>query len=141
MFPDAKTPLRATPGSAGVDLYAYIGDDDGHSIVIAPQKQVSIHTGIAVEIPEGYGGFIYARSSIATQHNITLINSVAVIDNDYRGEIVVHMVNLGDTKYTINDGDRFAQLIITAMPTFEISVADELTPTQRGIKGFGSTGV
>ncbi|GHU58015.1 deoxyuridine 5'-triphosphate nucleotidohydrolase [Clostridia bacterium] len=141
LYPDAKLPYRATAGSLGVDLYAYIGDESDRSLVVSPGRTAIVHTGLSVEMPTGYGGFIFARSSIATKHHLTLINSVGIIDNDYRGEIMVHMVNLGDTKYTINDGDRFAQFTVLALPEFDIEEAAELSETARGTQGFGSTGV
>ena len=132
----AKLPTCATKGSAGYDIYAAIKE----SITIEPGKRVLIPTGIAAEIPEGTAGFIFTRSGLGIKHGIHVTNGVGVIDSDYRGEIHVGLHNLSEVSYTVNPGERVAQLII--MPYFKVDIieADELDETKRGEGGFGSTG-
>ena len=132
----AKLPFRATEGSAGADLFACIEDD----MVIEPGKIKMIPIGIAVEIPMGYCGFVYPRSSLGSKFGITLPNSVGVIDSDYRGELRVPLINHGEKDFTVKNGDRIAQLVIMPVekPIYEFS--DELSATERGEGGFGSTG-
>lgn len=135
--PQAKQPVYGSAGAAGADLCA-VCDADG--VTIQPGQRVLIPTGIGVEIPQGYVGLVFARSSMGVKYGISLSNAVGVIDSDYRGEISVGLINLSDTDYTILPGERIAQLIIMpiAAPTFVQT--DELSPTQRGAGGFGSTG-
>ncbi|MBD5082293.1 MAG: dUTP diphosphatase [Ruminococcaceae bacterium] len=132
----AKLPFRATEGSAGADLHACIEDD----IIIEPNKIKMIPIGIAVEIPSGYCGFVYPRSSLGSKFGITLPNSVGVIDSDYRGELCVPLINHGDNDFIVRNGERIAQLVIMPVenPIYEFS--EELSTTERGIGGFGSTG-
>ena len=133
---NAILPTYGTEFSAGADLYALI---DG-SIEIAPHQTVLLHTGIAVEIPEGYVGLVFARSGLAIKHGIGLLNSVGVIDSDYRGEICVGVINQLKEAYTINPDERIAQLVIMPVSLITPVEADELDETQRGEGGFGSTG-
>ena len=135
---NAKLPYRATAGSAGADLFACIERD----IVIESGQRVLISTGIAVEIPEnGYGGFVFARSSVASRYGVSLSNCVGVIDSDYRGEVKIPIINHGQDAYTVKNGDRIAQLMF--MPVYQAAFlpVDELDETERGTGGFGSTGV
>lgn len=131
-----KPPSYATSGAAGIDLPACIEQD----ITLAPMERALIPTGIAMEIPKGYAGMIYARSGLATKHGITMINAVGVVDCDYRGEIKCSVVNLGGEPYTIRCGERIAQMVIQSAPQFEIEICDEISETERGAGGFGSTG-
>jgi dUTP pyrophosphatase len=132
---DAKIPFRATAGSAGADLCACLDAD----AVLAPGERRLIPTGIAVEIPEGYGGFMFARSSLGKQ-GVGLANSVGVIDSDYRGELGMLLVNHNSEPFTVKHGDRIAQLVIMPVSPAEFVHDDELCVTERGAGGFGSTG-
>ena len=129
-------PRRASNGSAGVDLQAMIEAP----LTLEPQKLYRIPTGIAMELPEGYVGLVYARSGLGVKHGIALGNGVGVIDSDYRGEIQVGLCNLSDTPYTIEPQDRIAQLVIAPVPPVEYVWAEELSNTDRGEGGFGSSG-
>lgn len=131
-----KIPSYATSGSAGLDLSACIAED----ITLKPMERAIIPTGIAVAVPEGYAGMVYARSGLAIKHGITLSNSVGVIDSDYRGEIKCGIVNLGTKPYTIRNGERIAQLILTPVAQAHVVPVDKLDETLRGEGGFGSTG-
>lgn len=134
---NAVLPKRATDGSAGMDLYACIEE----SITVKPHCGVKIPTGIAVELPGAeYGAFIFARSGLAVKHGIAPSNCVGVIDSDYRGEITVGLVNQYEEEYTIEPGERVAQMIIMPVIVPEIEESEELCGTQRGSGGFGSTG-
>ena len=133
----AKLPYRATPGSAGADLFACI---DG-ALTIAPGERKMIPTGIAIELlDKRSGGFVFPRSSVSSKFGVSLANCVGVIDSDYRGEIIVPLINHSDKPYTINDGDRIAQLVILPVLVPVFTERDELGFTDRGSGGFGSTG-
>ena len=132
----AKIPFRATLHSAGIDLYALLKEP----VEIGSHEICQIHTGIACEIPIGFAGFIFARSSLGIKHGVTPANCVGVIDSDYRGEIIVGLINQLDTPFIVQPGDRIAQLIIMPVMTPDIEEVEELTPTRRGTGGFGSTG-
>ncbi len=130
-------PSYATSGSAGLDLRACIDAP----VAVAPGQRVTIPTGFAVALPDpGWVALIYARSGLAVKHGVTLSNCVGVIDSDYRGEIKVGLVNLGGKDYTIEPGERIAQMVITPVAQAKIEVVDELDDTGRGAGGFGSTG-
>ncbi len=129
-------PHRATPGSAGVDLCAMIPEP----LTIAPRALVRVPTGLALELPENTVGLVYARSGLGTKHGIALSNGVGVIDSDYRGEIAVGLCNLSDEPFTIQPGDRIAQLVVTPCPPVSFVPAEELSETARGEGGFGSSG-
>ena len=135
---NAKIPFRATPGSAGMDLYACIEEP----VLIEPQKIAVIPTGIAVELesPE-YVALIYARSGLAIKHGIAPANCVGVVDSDYRGEVCVGLVNQTDEPFTVQPQDRIAQMVIAPVELPRIEVVDELGGTERGAGGFGSTGM
>ena len=132
----AKIPFRATLHSAGIDLYALLKEP----VEIGSHEICQIHTGIACEIPIGFAGFIFARSSLGIKHGVTPANCVGVIDSDYRGEIIVGLINQLDTPFIVQPGDRIAQLIIMPVMTPDIEEVEELPPTRRGTGGFGSTG-
>lgn len=133
---NAAIPTYATKASAGADLYALCKEP----VTVNPGRTELIHTGIALEIPEGFAGFIYARSGLATKHGIAPANKVGVIDADYRGEIMVSLYNQSDKPYTIENGERIAQMVIAPYLKAEFCVCEELESTQRGHGGFGSTG-
>ncbi len=132
----AKVPTYGSPFSAGADLYAVI---DGE-VVIPAHQTVLIHTGLAMEIPEGFGGFIFARSGLASKKGLAPANKVGVVDSDYRGEIMVALHNHSDVDQIISDGERVAQLVILPFATANFIEVDSLSNTQRGAGGFGSTG-
>ena len=131
------TPMTyGTEYSAGADLYNL----KGANVTIEPHKTVLIHTGIAMEIPEGYVGLIFARSGLATKRGLAPANKVGVIDADYRGEIMVSIHNHSDSPATVEGGERVAQIAIVPFLKADFVVADELSDTVRGAGGFGSTG-
>lgn len=134
--PRASTPTYGTEFSAGADLRAVLDAP----ITIYPQSSAMIRTGLSVAIPEGYVGLIYARSGLACKSGIAPANKVGVIDADYRGEIMVCLFNHGNNSYTISDGDKIAQMVVTPFVHCEYEEADELDETVRGNGGFGSTG-
>ncbi len=130
-------PFYATDGSAGMDLKAAINE----SITLAPHERALIPTGIAISLPgPEFGAFIFARSGLASKHGITLANCVGVIDSDYTGEIKVALVNLSNEPYTIENGERIAQMVILEIAKAQFTVTNSLEKTQRGSGGFGSTG-
>ena len=132
----AVLPRRATPDSAGADLCACI---DTPLILPAGEMRV-VPTGIAVETQPGWAGFVFGRSGLGIRHGISPSNAVGVIDADYRGEIAVGLINHGWEDYTIQPGERIAQLILMPVALAEIVQAQELSDTGRGAGGFGSTG-
>lgn len=134
---NAKLPTRGTVGSAGMDLYACIDEP----ITLNGGDKAVIPTGIAIGLdnPE-YAAFVYARSGLAIKHGIGLLNSVGVIDSDYRGEICVGVVNQLKEPYTIQPFERIAQMVIQPVALPELVEVDELDDTDRGAGGFGSTG-
>ena len=135
---NAVIPQRATEGSAGMDLCACLNE----STVIQPGQICVIPTGLAAEVDSSDVALLtYARSGLASKHGITLANCVGVIDSDYRGEWKIPLINLGAEPFTVENGMRIAQLIVTPIIRPEIETADELTDTQRGVGGFGSTGI
>ena len=131
----ATCPTYGTEYSAGADLYNL-----NEAITILPHKTVLLHTGIAVEIPEGYCGLIFARSGLATKRGLAPANKVGVIDADYRGEVMVALHNHTDAPATVDAKERIAQLAIVPFLKVEFEEADELSDTVRGEGGFGSTG-
>lgn len=134
--PAAKLPQRATAASAGCDLCACIRQE----LTVPPGQTVSVPTGLALALPEGYGGFIFARSGLGLRHGIVPGNCVGVIDADYRGEVLVGLYNHSDTPYTIQPGERIAQLVVLPCPDWSAVETDSLDDTARGSGGFGSTG-
>ena len=129
-------PYYATAGAAALDLHACT---EGET-VISPNGRVMIPTGIAVAIPEGHVGIMAVRSSMGAKNGINLANGIGVIDSDYRGELRVTLHNTTDTAYTVQSGDRIAQLMVIPVAFPPIEVVDELPATERGEGGFGSTG-
>ena len=134
---NAKLPTRATEGSAGMDLYACIDEP----ITLKKGDKAVIPTGIAIGLQDPhFAAFIYARSGLAIKHGIGLLNSVGVIDSDYRGEICVGVIKQTDPEYTIEPYERIAQMVIEPVELPEIVEVDSLDDTDRGAGGFGSTG-
>ena len=133
---NAVVPSYGTAYSAGADLYSAMEDD----VIIAPETTKFIKTGIAIEIPEGLVGLIYARSGMACKKGLAPANKVGVIDSDSRGEIMVALYNHSDSAVTVAKGDRIAQLVLTPYIKADFEEADELDDTVRGDGGFGSTG-
>lgn len=133
---NAVVPSYGTAYSAGADLYSAMEED----VIIAPEATKFIKTGIAIEIPEGLVGLIYARSGMACKKGLAPANKVGVIDSDYRGEIIVALYNHSDSSVTVASGDRIAQLVLTPYIKADFEEADELDDTVRGDGGFGSTG-
>ena len=134
---NGKVPQRATSGSAGLDLCA------ATDCPITPKcgETAVIPTGIAIALPsENYGAFVFARSGLAVKHGIGLLNSVGVIDSDYRGEIMVGVINQIEEEYTIQPGERIAQLVVMPVSVMPAAEVDNLDETDRGSGGFGSTG-
>ena len=132
----AILPTYGTKFSAGADLYAL---SDG-AVEIAPHETQFMHTGLAMEIPSGYVGFVCARSGIALKRGLAPANKVGVIDSDYRGELQVPLVNLSREPYTVAPGERIAQLVVAPVCRPVVEEVEELTQTARGEGGFGSTG-
>ena len=133
---NAILPVYGSEFAAGADLYA-LPDGD---VVILPGETKLIRTGLAMEIPVGYAGLIYARSGLATKRGLAPANKVGVIDADYRGEIMVALYNQSDAAQTVAAGERIAQLVVTPFLKAYFEAADELSDTARGVGGFGSTG-
>lgn len=136
LFNDAKLPTYGSAEAAGADLYACLTE----SVTIKPGETAWISTGIALEVPKGCAGLIYARSGMATKRGLAPANKVGVIDSDYRGEVKVVLLNHSDTMQTIEPGERIAQLVITPVLTPPYEETADLSDTDRGIGGFGSTG-
>ena len=131
-------PTYETSGSAGADLRAYLPDGP---VTLQPGERRLIPTGLFVELPPGVEAQIRARSGLAIKHGITMINGVGTVDSDYRGEWNVPLVNLGQEAYTIQDGDRIAQMILARYEQAEFCLTNEINETERGAGGFGHTGV
>jgi dUTP pyrophosphatase len=136
----ATVPRYATPGSAGLDLSAALEQP----LTIPPGAPTAVPTGIAIALPARHEGQVRPRSGLAARHAVTVLNAPGTIDEDYRGEVRVLLVNLGAEPYTIQPGDRIAQLIVspvTRVAVEAIEPGESLDPTTRGTGGFGSTGV
>lgn len=133
---NAVIPTYGSEFSAGADLYALLDED----INIAPGETKLIKTGLALEIPVGYAGLIYARSGLATKQGLAPANCVGVVDSDYRGEVMVALHNHSQEERTISNGERIAQLVITPFLKVSFNEKEELEDTSRGTGGFGSTG-
>ena len=135
--PRVQLPAYQTPGAAAMDLAALLEEP----LTVAPRALVSIPTGLAIALPDaGWVALIFARSGLGIKHGIALSNGVGVIDSDYRGEIRVGLTNLSDIPYTIQPGDRIAQLMMVPVARAAVLELEELPDTARGAGGFGSTG-
>ncbi|HWQ73749.1 MAG TPA: dUTP diphosphatase [Syntrophomonas sp.] len=133
---DLPLPCYQTPGSAGADLYAAVDQD----LVIPPGGRALVPTGIAVSMPAGCEAQIRPRSGLAIKYGLTLLNTPGTIDSDYRGEIKVIVINLGDKEYTLKRGERIAQMVFAGVIRADFEEAAALDDTDRGAGGFGHTG-
>lgn len=134
----AKLPEYQTPGAAGADVFADLGE--GWYRTIWPGCVEKISTGLSMEIPEGFEVQVRPRSGLAAKAKITVLNSPGTIDSDYRGEVGILLINHGITKFTVNHGDRIAQFVVAAVERATFTESDTLSETERGAGGFGSTG-
>lgn len=130
-------PAYQTKGAAALDLSAFIDEP----LTLSPGQRAMVPTGIAIQPPAGCAGLVFARSGLASRQGLALMNGVGLIDEDYRGEILVCLYNGGQTPVTVQDGDRIAQLMIVPAVRCAVQEAGELSKTARGAGGFGSTGV
>ena len=134
---EIPAPFYASPGAAAMDLHACLDE----AVVIPAGGRKVIPTGLAIALPSAdYVALVFARSGLGIKHGIAPANCVGVIDSDYRGEVMVGLQNSGDADYTIQPGDRIAQLMITPVIQATVEMVEELDDTQRGAGGFGSTG-
>jgi dUTP pyrophosphatase len=133
----AVLPLYKTSGAAGADVCAFLKE----SVTIAAGKFAMIPTGLFFEIPEGYEIQVRPRSGLAAKHGVTVLNTPGTIDSDYRGELKVILINLGQEDFIVNPGERIAQIIVSPVTLADFTITDSLSDTQRGEKGFGSTGL
>ena len=131
---DAQVPEHAYAGDAGVDLACC------EAVALAPGERAIVSTGLAVAIPEGYAGFVQPRSGLAARHGISVVNSPGLIDSGYRGEIQVVLLNTDpESTFTADAGERIAQLVVLPVPELAVREVDELPPSERGVRGFGSS--
>lgn len=131
--PDAHVPRQAYEGDAGLDLAAC------DPYVLEPGERAVVPTGLAVEIPEGYAGFVQPRSGLAARHGIAIVNSPGLIDSGYRGEIRVVLLNTGRKPFSVEPGMRIAQLVVVPIAAVRLIEVDELAASDRGARGFGSS--
>ena len=136
LHPNAKLPTYGSPEAAGADLYACLEE----AVTIQPGEVYWVPTGIALEVPKGCAGLVYARSSMGVKRGLAPANKVGVVDSDYRGEIKVVLLNHSKQPQTLEPGERVAQFVITPVLTPAYEEAEDLSDTSRGIGGFGSTG-
>jgi dUTP pyrophosphatase len=135
LHPDARPPARSYEGDAGFDLVSVEGAE------LAPGARAALGCGIAIELPEGTCGLVLPRSGLARDHGVTVVNSPGLVDNGYRGEIRVTLINTDRHEaFRIEPGMRIAQLVVVALPQVAVTVSDELTASARGEQGFGSSG-
>ncbi len=134
---DLPIPAYATTGAAGFDLRAAIDAP----AVLAPGERLLVPTGFACAVPHGYELQVRPRSGLAVKHGIGIVNSPGTVDSDYRGPLMVCLINFGAEQFTINRGDRIAQAVVAPAPQVALIEVDELDATERGVGGFGSTGV
>jgi dUTP pyrophosphatase len=135
LHPDATIPTYATDGDAGLDLSAL------EPTVVGPGERKLVKTGIAIAIPAGHVGLVHPRSGLAFKHGVTVLNAPGTIDSGYRGDIGVILYNAGATSFQVYAGDRIAQLVVQEFVTASLVEVDELPSSDRGVGGFGSTGV
>lgn len=132
-----QVPAYATPHSSGLDLCS----SSVESIEIPPNQYRLIPTNIVIELPSGYEAQVRPRSGLALNYGVTVLNSPGTIDSDYRGEIKVLLINFGNKPFTVNFGDRIAQLVVAKYEKIELVYVETLSPTERGTGGYGSTGI
>lgn len=130
-------PQYATEQSAGMDLRANINEP----VTLQPMQRALIPTGLHIQLPKGYEALVHPRSGLALKNGVTCANCVGVVDADYRGDVGVILINLGQEPFTVNDGDRIAQLVINKYETVEWEPVAELNSTERGNGGFGHSGI
>jgi dUTP pyrophosphatase len=134
LHPDAQMPVGAYDGDAGLDLASI------EEAVLGPGERRTVATGLAVAIPDGHAGFVQPRSGLALRHGITVVNSPGLIDAGYRGELKVVLLNTDPAEpFHVRPGDRIAQLVVLALPQVTVTEADDLPPSQRAERGFGSS--
>jgi dUTP diphosphatase len=132
--PDAVLPTRAYDGDAGLDLSAAEG------VVLAPGQRAVVGTGLAVAVPEGHAGFVQPRSGLAAKHGITIVNAPGLVDSGYRGEVKVVLLNTGDQPFAVEPGMRIAQFVVLPVAAVELVEVADLPDTERGERGYGSSG-
>ena len=130
-------PAYQSDGAAGLDLLAAV--DEGEPMVLAPGKRALVPTGLIIELPAGYEAQVRPRSGLALKHGVTVLNSPGTIDSDYRGEVKIILVNLGEAPFEIRRGERVAQLVVASVIAAKLTVSEALSETARGAGGFGST--
>lgn len=139
--PRLALPSHETDGSAGLDLRACLAPDDREKgLVLPPLGRVLVPTGLALALPPGHEGQVRPRSGLAVRHGVTVLNAPGTIDSDYRGEVKVPLINLGERNYVICHGDRIAQLVVAPYVHVDLNEVAVLSDTNRGAGGFGSTG-
>lgn len=131
-------PVSASAGAAGIDLRAALPPDA--PLVLAPGSRALVPTGLALQLPPGYEGQVRPRSGLAARHGVTVLNAPGTVDSDYRGEVMVVLVNLSDEPFAIARGERIAQLVVAAVAPVRLTEVAALDETERGTGGFGSTG-
>ena len=136
IHPKATLPFYATEGAAGMDLTNVLDEP----LTLKPGERAKVPTGLIMILPEGYEGQVRPRSGLAAKHGITLTNCVGTVDSDYRGEMCCLMINLGNESYTIQPGERIAQLVISPVVQVGTEFVEKIPETKRGSGGFGSTG-
>ena len=136
IHPEATVPQYATAGASGLDLHARIP----HEIYLQPGVRYSCPTGIGIELPEGFEAQVRPRSGLARKNGITVLNAPGTVDADYRGEIIVILINHSDTAFKVEPNQRIAQLVIAPVMRVDLVCSDVLTETERGAGGFGHTG-
>ncbi|MBR5216168.1 MAG: dUTP diphosphatase [Bacteroidales bacterium] len=134
---DNNLPAYETSSSAGMDLRAYLPEGP---ITLKPMQRTLVPTGLFMEIPEGYEGQVRPRSGLAIKNGITVLNTPGTIDADYRGEVKIILINLSDTDFVINSGERVAQIVFAKCEQMEVLSVETLSETERGAGGFGHTG-
>ena len=136
-FGDLPLPAYATGGAAGMDIVAAVGSD----LVIAPGARYAVPTGLAMAVPAGHEVQVRPRSGLALRHGVTVANAPGTVDSDYRGEVKVILINLGDAEFTVSRGMRIAQIVLAPVTRAEPKLVGDLDDTARGSGGFGSTGL
>jgi len=132
-------PVYETPGAAGLDLRAAVPED--RPLILTPGRRALVPTGLVLEIPPGFEGQVRPRSGLAFKHGITCLNTPGTVDSDYRGEVRVLLVNLGDEDFAVKRGMRIAQLVLAPVARVEVEERSQAGETARGAGGFGSTGI
>ena len=144
LFKDAQLPLIATDGSAGADLRAYLYDETSNEkvikIVIQPNQEIKIHTGLCFQLPKGTAMLLLPRSSMGIKKNLVLQNTIGLLDSDYTGECMIFVKNIGDEPVEIENGERLVQALVIPYVKANYEEVEELDETERGEGGFGSSG-